>query len=316
MKYRFFIYTAFSLLFTLGMIMSSCEKFGKKEDITKVEAAPEKGFCWPYYLYVPNSLKSATLLVLPNNSGFNSDNQVEHDKAAEQLAKSGVDYAEKLSSPILVPTFPRSQEIGWQVYTHALDRETLESTVTNLQRIDLQLIAMIDDAIERLSLEGIDIEKKVFIMGFSAAGMFANRFTVLHPERVKAAAIGSPGGWPIVPVEKWEGETLRYHVGVSDVQQLTGNQFNLGLFKTIPLFLFLGDQDTNDSVPYDDSYGTEDRELVNRLFGTTPVKRWPKAQQIYDYVGCSSQFVLYPGVGHEFSSGMKTDVINFFKDNR
>ncbi len=24
--------------------------------------------------------------------------------------------------------------------------------------------------------------------------MFANRFTILHPERVKAATIGSPGG--------------------------------------------------------------------------------------------------------------------------
>jgi pimeloyl-ACP methyl ester carboxylesterase len=307
-------------LIILSLFVISCNKDDKESGVnlglTKVEASPGKGFNWPYYLNVPNSSKTTTLLVLPNNTGTMSDDQSLHDQAAKEWAEwGGVQYGKALNSPVLVPTFPRPGS-AWQVYTHALDRETLETNLPNLQRIDLQLIAMIDDAIERLSLEGISVDQKVFIMGFSASGMFANRFTVLHPERIKAAAIGSPGGWPVAPVAVWHGETLRYHIGVADVQQLTGNPFNFNLFRTIPLYFFMGDMDTNDSVPFSDSYEQEDRDLVNSLFGTTPVARWPRAQQIYESAGCNSQFVLYPGTAHLITDPMVSDFLAFFRNNR
>jgi len=323
MRRYLYIYTTFCLLLVSSLFVFGCKtgndgitnpeivSFG----ISKVEANPAKGFYWPYYLNIPNSARSTTLLVQPNNTGYGDDDPAVHDEAARQQAEWSTHYAQELRSPLLVPTFPRPYT-NWQVYTQALDRDTLQTTLPNLQRIDLQLIAMIDDAIEMLSGMGINADYRVFIMGFSASGMFTNRFTVLHPDRVKAAAVGSPGGWPIAPVEVWQGETLRYHVGVSDIQQLIGKPFDLGLFRTVPLFFYLGDQDTNDSVPYGDSYEQEDRELVTRLFGTTPIERWPKAQEIYDSVDCTSQFVLYPGAGHEITSRMMVDVIDFFLNNR
>jgi predicted esterase len=284
--------------------------------LVKVEANSAEGFNWPYYLNVPNSSKSATLLVIPNNTGTVTDDQAVHDNSAKQTAEWGAEFAKVLNIPVLVPTFPRANYIGWTVYTHALDRETMQITTGNMQRIDIQLIAMIDDAIERLSVEGVELEFKVFILGFSASGMFANRFTVLHPDRIRAAAIGSPGGWPIVPISSWEGQTLRYHIGVSDIQQLTGSPFNLNLFKEIPLLFFIGDQDTNDSVPYDDSYEQVDRNLVNTLFGTTPVQRWPKAEQIYTSAGCFSQFKTYSGAGHQITDAMMEDITEFFREKQ
>jgi hypothetical protein len=54
--------------------------------------------------------------------------------------------------------------------------------------------------------------------------------------------------------------------------------------------------------------------LVNRLFGDTPLKRWPIARQIYENVGSNCQFVLYQGAGHEITTSMKTDIMNFFRD--
>ena len=283
--------------------------------LLKIDANPDKGFYWPYYLNAPNSTINTTLLVEPCNTGTGDDDPVVHDEAAKQLAEWHTHYAQQLQSPLLVPTFPRSYT-NWQIYTHALDRETLQTTLPNIQRIDLQLIAMIDDAIGKLSEKGINVDYKVFIMGFSASGMFTNRFTILHPDRVKAAAIGSPGGWPIAPVEEWQGEILRYHVGISDVQQLTGKPFDLKLFSTIPLFFYMGDLDINDSVPYDDSFVKEDRDLICRLFGDTQVERWPKAEEIYGSVNCSSQFVLYPGAGHNITYEMESDIIEFFLNNR
>jgi len=84
---------------------------------------------------------------------------------------------------------------AWLLYTQALDRNSLRADLPpDLLRIDLQLIAMIEDARERLLPMGMHTDVKVFMWGFSATGMFVNRFTLLHPERVKAVASGSPVG--------------------------------------------------------------------------------------------------------------------------
>lgn len=76
---------------------------------------------------------------------------------------------------MLVPVFPRPTS-NWQIYTHALDRDSLITTVSGLERIDLQLLAMIDDARQRLKERDVLIGNEVFLNGFSASGSFVNRF--------------------------------------------------------------------------------------------------------------------------------------------
>jgi pimeloyl-ACP methyl ester carboxylesterase len=61
-----------------------------------------------------------------------------------------------------VPVIPRPRA-QWKYYTHALDRDTLEWHEPSVERIDLQLIAMVDDARRRLTAEGIPTEKKIFL---------------------------------------------------------------------------------------------------------------------------------------------------------
>ncbi len=286
--------------------------------LTKAAPAADAAYRWPYYLYEPLGLednrmfrKPIHLLVLPNNTGTTSDDPSVDDRSAlatvplSQMAFGALDVA------ILVPTFPRPGT-HWQVYTQALDRDALLTDLPDLQRIDLQLSAMIDDATERLSRQGWTVESKVLMMGFSASAMFVNRFTVLHPERVLAAVVGSPGGWPIAPVSEWEGKTLRYPIGVADVRELTGAAFNLESFRRVPMFFFIGDQDTNDSVPYNDSYDDEDRALIYDLFGGTPVERWDDAQAIYASIGADAEFRMYPGVGHTFNLDELIAIREFF----
>ena len=294
--------------------------------LVKIDAAPEKGFHWPYYLAIPNGPANSTLFVETNNTGFCSDDLSVHDEEARKFMGErmrsdlwthnpfGHLRIGSLNCPILMPIFPRP-DAYLTIYTHALDRDALTTNLEGLVRLDLQLLAMVEDARKRLADQGLYTDEKFFIWGFSASGMFANRMCVLHPERIKAAAIGSPGGWPIAPVASWKGQVLRYPVGVADLQELVGAPFDLATFKTVPLFLFLGDQDTNDSVPCEDSYEPEDCDLVFSLFGETPVQRWPKAEQIYKSVGCNCTFRLYPGVGHTTPSQIGEDIIQFFKAN-
>ena len=103
--------------------------------------------------------------------------------------------------------FPRPKK-DWRIYTHALDRDSLLTERKEYRRFDQQLIRMIDDARTRLRSDGYRFDKRVLMFGFSASGMFTNRFTFLHPERIKAAAIGSPGGWAMAPIDSWKDTAL------------------------------------------------------------------------------------------------------------
>jgi len=114
--------------------------------------------------------------VVPNNSGHDAFDPILHDVRArdEFYWQVGNIHTWGLNTPVLVPTFPRYpgqyfQSLGPVAFQKHDDEA--------LQRIDLQLMAMIEDARERLRSAGHYIYKKVFMAGFSASGSFR---TVSH----------------------------------------------------------------------------------------------------------------------------------------
>ncbi len=280
---------------------------------TEVPSDEGGGFSSSYYLYEPSETgaRPTFILVLPNNTGRSDDDAPAHRRSAAEMSFLGHIVFSGMDVAILVPTFPRPSRHD-RIYTHALDRDCLTTEVDGLRRLDIQLIAMIDDATRRLRAEGRRVEDKVLMAGFSASGMFVNRFVMLHPERVRAAAIGSPGGWPIAPAERWNDEPLTYPVGIADVADLAGQQVDLSEVGKVPMFFFIGDRDVNDSVPYSDSYDDRERQLVLKLFGRTPLDRWDTARRLYEMVGLEAEFHLYPGVGHAITLGELRDVRRFF----
>lgn len=283
----------------------------------KVEAAPGRGFAYPYYLYVPPELRAPaarggrqTILVVPNNTGKLDDSLEVHEADVKRLLGAGPEVASVLRVMVLMPVFPRPQT-DWQIYTQALDRDTLTTGKKEYRRLDLQLVAMIDDARARMKKLGLEFDRKVLLNGFSASGMFAGRFTFLHPKRVKAAAVGSPGGWPIAPASEFKGKALRYPIGTGDLKALTGAKLDLKSLRKVPLFVFMGDEDENDSVVFRDSYEEEDERLMFELFGKTPVARWESSKALYREGGLNAEFKLYPGVAHTVTPEMRNEVRAF-----
>lgn len=279
--------------------------------------APGKKFAYPYYLYVPAELRQTdvrkqthTILVLPNNTGKLSNDFAVHEADVKRRMAGVSTIASALKVAVLMPAFPRP-ETDWKIYTHALDRDSMVTDKNEYRRFDLQLVAMIDDARGRLAKQHIKFDRRVLVNGFSASGMFVNRFTFLHPDRVKAAAIGSPGGWPIVPAERYKDKTLRYPIGIADVRQVSGKKINIKQLRKVPLFIFLGDKDDNDSVKFGDSYDDEDRDLIMPLFGQLPVDRWETVKSLYSEAGLNAEFKLYPGVGHTVTPAMRDDIRAF-----
>ena len=289
------------------------------------EANPTNGYHADFYLYVSPSAKRAardvkvvTILVQPNNSGINSDDPEVHRKDAWNTGFERYKIADELGVVLLVPAFIRPGE-DWHIYTHALDRDTLTTERADLKRIDLQLLAMIDHARAELAKDDIQADEKIFIQGFSASGMFANRFTLLHPERVKAATIGSPGGWPIAPIATFNGEQLPYPAGIADLEVLTDNSFDSATYNAIPQLIYMGSLDDNDSLDYTDGWDEADAQSVDKLFGADPLARWDDIEKIYQESGTNAQFLLIDGVGHDRKALQKYST-EFFKkilnDNR
>ena len=286
---------------------------GGNAGMTKVPANPAKGFSWPYYLYIPPSTKSPTvLLVQPNNTGTVNDDPAVHDSSARDMIEGSRYWADELGSPYLVPTFPRPATLPVG-YTHALDRDVLLTTVSAYSRIDLQLIAMIDDARSYLHDKGIEISQKVFMAGVSASGSFTSRFTMLHPDRIKAASIGAPGFGPIVPVSLWNGQSLPYPEGIADLQTLVGSSFNAVAFKNVPLQVWVGDEDYNVDPWWNSSDPTVAR-IIAAFGGRHLYSRWPRYEAAYGSVTSLGQFVVFPDMGHAWAPW--SYIREFFERNR
>jgi dienelactone hydrolase len=166
---------------------------------------------------------------------------------------------------------------------------------------------MIDHA---RAILGKEFDPRILISGFSAAGSFANRFAFLHPDRVRAAAVGSPGGWPLAPAAD---AALTYPVGIADLAALTGAAVDLPSLRRVHFFFFLGADDGNDAVPHRDSFSAADEALVMRRYGKTPVARWPAAKRLYAEAGLDAEFRLYPGVAHTVTPQMGADIETAFK---
>lgn len=293
------------------LVLAACAGWPRTDPhVRKVAANPAAGFTYDYYLYLPDQIAKPSLLVIPNNSGYVDDDIAAHERSVQRdIAFFGQRLAAPLEAALLMPVFPRSRTHG-EVYTHALDRDTLQSAGP---RLDVQLLAMLDDARRSPALSGYRLDGRNYLFGFSAAGMFVNRFALLHPHAVRAVACGAPGGWPIAPLGAYRGVALDYPVGIADLPELAGQALDLDAFRALAQFFFIGAEDGNDSLVYTDGYDPEQKETVFALFGDTPVGRFAAAETLYREFGANARFTLYRGVGHTLSDAMLADTVAFFK---
>jgi len=284
--------------------------------LIRIDANHDKGFYVEYYLFIPETLKSLDstfLLIEPNNTGFVDDNHKTHMDAAYDAVRfgQGSRLAIMLGIPLLVPCFDRP-EIDWDIYTHALDRDTLLCNDGSLARIDKQLLAMIEDARIVLANKDIHTHSKILLNGFSASGSFVNRFTALYPEKVAGTAAGGVNGMAILPVGNIYGHELIYPVGIADIEEITELKFRLQQFASVPQFYYMGKEDDNDALLYDDAYSDLEREIIMKVLGVDMSVRWNNCQMIYESQGVNAEFNIYQGVGHEIIDEAEADVGSFF----
>jgi hypothetical protein len=311
---NFIIYTLLSLL----LIRCSNSYDG---ELIFVEPNINDDFKYPYFLFIPNSVSKdemVYLIIEPNNSGFADDEFQKHIKKAKRTAinnyRIGNYIAQNLNYPLIVPVFPRPKT-EWRIYTHAMDRDVMQQKDNPLERIDKQLINMFKDAQSKLENKYIKTQDQFLLTGFSASGTFANRFTLIHPDRVFAVAAGGLNGLLMLPTDSLNNEILKYPIGVGDLKELTSKEFQKKLFLNTPQFYFMGELDENDAIPYDDAFDQNEREQIFRLLGEQmQPERWDMCRKIYMNSNVNAIIKTYDNIGHAHPEEIKKEIAEFFKE--
>ncbi|WP_020414910.1 hypothetical protein [Microbulbifer variabilis] len=305
----------------LVFLLSVCANTCFSDEVLEIPANPEKGFRYPYLIKIPETVpedKKLYLIVESNNTGKVSDDfSIHYESAKKTIVGNAVGpwLSKKLSYPILMPVFPRP-ESQWQVYTHALDRDSMQVESLPYERLDLQLIAMIEDAKRVLAERSLDLQQKIILAGFSASGTFANRFSLLHPETTEIVVAGGLNGTLMLPIGSMGEHNLKYPLGISDFKQVTGKEFNLSQWLKIKQFLFMGENDTNDAVAYDDAYSEEERVIIYKTTGKEiQPERWNNSQRIYLESKARVIFRTFEGVGHGTNGDVHREFLTFVKKN-
>ncbi len=177
-----------------------------------------------------------------------------------------------------------------------------------VKRPDLEYRRVIEAFTNSIETMGYDAHDKVFMTGFSNGGTQSNVFSVIHPDKVEATAIGGCGGY-LRPVSKAKGMTLEWPRGFADISKIKDITFTPELLKEVETFIFIGEDDTN---PNNDILFHPGWKPYKAKFGTTTVARVETyADYLVEY-GVDAEYEIYPDTGHQFTPPMLTDLFEFF----
>lgn len=281
----------------------------------------DETIAYNWFSYVPRSLNRSQpgFIWVTGLHGNISTN--EYDRITEESrsqAEARMSYAEKYQYVLLVPVIPRP-EIKYD-YAVAIPWYVLgDFTASFLQRPDERVNSMIDQLYNDLWNDGYNVQKKVFIDGFSAGAMFAQRYALLNPDRIQALAAGQCGGALTLPESLYDSTPMNWPVGVNDFDSLVGNEFNQDKYKTVPQFIYIGDQDNTNSTlfwasDYNEVWRTYSQIVfLNNTFGNSDPIRLQNQVKYLNNLGYNNIiFKLYPGVGHQWTEEMWNDFLAFF----
>ncbi len=320
-----------------------------------IEANPAKGFNIPYFLYIPttnhqqeNEGFSQYLILEGTNFGYvtNYVDQYIYDNLIRGETSHVVGRLfEELHVPKVVPYLPKTCfRINHGNYTeyghfHALDSTVIEMKshidqieecsfnnqnsdvlgydyLNSLIDIEEQIHAIVLDAQEKLNSNYWNLEEQIFVAGFSASGSYAQRYTSIYPEQVKAMFAGGMF-LPILPVDSYGGHDLIYQIGTYDHERLFGRALNVEAYNDVAKIFYMGANETIDAVGGSDTFTNEHRTIIYDIYGTESINsRWYNAQDIFYQVGGDALFITDKAMGHEVANYTTNYIIEFFKQNR
>ena len=281
----------------------------------------------PYILAYPHDYKENNPIILESNNQENGMKLVSSALSGTLERMFPILVHSQNTNPILVPLLPSFN--NGVPYFQQLSVECFDASKTGkFHRIDQQVVSMIEDAKKIITgLSGKKVPEKIILNGYSASGVFAQRFALLHPELVSAACIGGAIGTMPLPLEQHQGKEIAYPLGIADYEKLTGKPFNIEAYKKIKFTYYVTEGENevlSDSRTKEDgskapmcdmtymarSTPSEVGKTVRNLFGIDSFERITSQLVIADSLGVQTNYIEpIKGVSHHTIGNAASEII-------
>lgn len=275
---------------------------------------------YDYFSYIPYfdmQKEKATLVLTGMNSKLCTTNYQETiNETYKSFQSNGLSLSTN-NAIFLCPIIPSSGNHDY--YVVPLDRDVMYKKNGWLNRPDLKVINIIEEYKLVLKKAGYDVDEKVILEGFSAGGIFSYNFTMIHPEMVKAAIVGGPGGYLTLPVDKISNNYAYWPVGIHDFEKLMKSKFNYEKVKEVPIYVYWGDQDRNNSLIYPhkdfDMFDQYEKDIIIKRFGLEDPERLENICKYLQSLNFNIKYDIYPNTGHKQSNAAKMFIKEFLMEH-
>ena len=282
---------------------------GDKRTIYKIETNNSRGYAIEAYLTVPEKVVHPYIIVTPYKTGKITTYEEKSKNVLEYL-KGGYRICRDTEAIGLFPIIP---ELSNSFRHLELDPETILSNDEYIH-MERQVAAIIKDAItytnEKLNIK---VSEQVDMQGYSGEGNFVTRFAIFYPELINCVCAGGTSWTPILPVSTLYGETLKYPLGIADIEKYSGKPFNLDAWKKINFYVDMGLLDDRGCYNKNRLMELDKFKANGIVFNNDLYKEiWEDFSNIYVQNTDRAQMVSYEWEGHVRP---QSDYANFLKAN-
>lgn len=197
-----------------------------------------------YIIGIPDGMKDHAEMFVETYNAGGSEKDYYYENVQHAMSDRGnpieKSYADFITDfPVVVPIVPclkgfpdlqqMSVEAVQQYAIHEKVKDCIEDAKTQIKTIT-----------------GKNIQDKIFLSGYSASGLFAQRFALIYPELINRALIGGAAGTIPVPTKK-----IKFPVGIQDFDILFGKEFDADSYKQIQFGYYVGEKETVKPGEYD-----------------------------------------------------------------
>jgi poly(3-hydroxybutyrate) depolymerase len=155
-------------------------------------------------------------------------------------------------------------------------------------RYDHVLLGMVDEVADKYSLD----DKRFALFGYSGGGHFANRFFLMHPDKLWAVSIGAAGSVTLLD------DTQDWWVGTRDLQARFGVSLDRTAMARVPVQMVVGAADTETWEITHKPGGRNWMPGANDA-GTTRPERLDSLRRSFEAAGIKVRFDLVPNMAHD-----------------